>query len=91
MIQKIMTNIKSLKWGAIISLGVIYLSVFTGWYWLWGLLLLYWAAFDLIYEQCWLTETIEKHHNPVLYYLIVLTWLTLGFYFLISPFIYLLR
>ena len=44
-------KIKPLKWRAILSLAMIYLSIFTGWYWLWGMLLLFWAYDDLVSGQ----------------------------------------
>lgn len=73
---------------AIFSLVLIYLSVLTGWYWLWGVLLLYWVANDLLFEQTWLSEVITRRSNPLLYHLILFTWLVFGFYLTLYPFIY---
>lgn len=76
---------------AILSLSIVYLSVLTNWYWLWGLLLLLWVAGDLVTRQTWLSEVITRRENPVLYFLILFTWLVFGFYFVLYPFAYLLR
>lgn len=76
---------------ATLSLFLIYLSVWTQWYWLWGVLILLWALNDMIVGQTWLSETIARRQNPVLYYLILATWLVFGFYFALYPFAYLLR
>ena len=70
---------------ALLSLLIIYMSVFTGWYWLWGVLLLLWAFQELSSGQVWLSETVFKSVNPVLYYVIVTTWVALGFYLVLSP------
>ena len=73
---------------AILSLALIYLSIVTGWYWLWGVLLLYWVANDMYFEQTWLSEVITRRANPVIYHLILFTWLVFGFYLILYPFIY---
>ena len=76
---------------AIASLLLIYLASFTGWYWLWGVLLLIWAFSDMLNGETWLSEIITRRHSTLLFYLIQFTWFTFGFYLVLYPFIYLLR
>ena len=76
------------KGRAIGSLALIFLSMATGWYWIWGLLLLLWAINDLIVGSTWLSEPVSRQADPILFHLILLTWLTFGFYFLLYPFLY---
>ena len=73
---------------AILSLVLIYLSAFTGWYWLWGLLLLWWVANDMRVEQTWLSEVITRREDPIIYHLILFTWLVFGFYLVLYPILY---
>ena len=70
---------------AILSLILIYVSIITEWNWLWGLLLLAWVVTDLRSGETWLSESVSRQHNPVLYFLIVLTWLLLGGYLVLQP------
>ncbi len=76
------------KGRAIGSLLLILLSVLTGWYWVWGLLLLLWSTNDLITGQTWLSEPVTRRDNPFLFSAIIFTWLTFGFYLLLYPFLY---
>ncbi|MEM7209255.1 MAG: hypothetical protein AAF434_15640 [Pseudomonadota bacterium] len=70
------------KGRAIGSLIVIAISTAMNWYWLWGLLLLLWAVNDFITSQTWLSETISKRSNPILFHIIVLMWAAFGVYFI---------
>lgn len=83
-------QIKPLKWRAILSLVLVYASIFTGWYWLWGVLLLFWVYGDLVSGQCWLSEILDRRNDPILYYLVVMTWVFLGLYLVAEPFFHLL-
>jgi len=77
------------KWRAILTLGFIYLSIFTYW-WLWGLLLIIWGVVDLRTGETWLSEPVVRSENPILFHLIVMTWLVFGFYIITIPMLNLL-
>ena len=79
------------KGRALASLLLIFVAVIFNAYWLWGLLLLFWAVNDLVRGHTWLTEDVARLQDPILFYLIVITWLIFGFYLSFSPFAYLLR
>ena len=68
-------------WQAKLSFVLIIVTLVTSWYWLWGLLMIFWAFMDLIQQQTWLSEPIVKDDAPVLFYLILVTWLGTGLYF----------
>ncbi len=79
---KKLTELKAAAW---LSLIVIYVASLTGWWWLWGVLLLAWGFTNMLNEETWVSETVRLARNPVLYFLVIITWLTSGFYFLIGP------
>ncbi|MEM7563393.1 MAG: hypothetical protein AAF353_10140 [Pseudomonadota bacterium] len=76
------------KGRAIGSLILIILSTITGWYWLWGLLLLLWSANDLLTGHTWLSEPVTRRESPIIYSAILFIWLAFGFYFLLYPILY---
>jgi len=94
LIKKIFGTLSELlsgtRWRAILTLGFIYITMITHW-WLWGLLLIFWGVKDLISNETWLTEPVMKSREPLLFYLIVATWLVFGFYIISTPIIHLLR
>ena len=89
--QAIVQTIVRYRLRAILSLLLIVLSTLMNWYWLWGLLILLWAVNDMLTGQVWLSETIEKRSDPLLYHLVLFVWLVFGFYFVLFPFVHLLR
>ena len=69
-----------------VGLLLIYLTVilYPGYQWLWGVLFLYWVIPDLFTGSTYFIEPIHRNVNPVLYWLIVLTWLALSAYILVE-------
>ncbi|CAA0102152.1 Uncharacterised protein [BD1-7 clade bacterium] len=70
-----------------ICLAIIYVSLVFSIWWLWGVLLLIWGIQDLATETAWLAEIITKKDNPILYYLVTVSWLVMGFYLLFDRFL----
>lgn len=69
-------------WLALLCMAAIYLSIALAWYWLWGLLFLVFAAFDIYRDETWLLQTVSASHYPLAYWFIVANWLFFGFYLL---------
>ena len=79
------SNTKSdLKWRSLIGLIVVYLAIFFEADWLWGALFLFWVIPDLKSGTTYFIEPLNRRHNPVLYWAIVLTWIGLSAYLLIN-------
>lgn len=79
---------KQMKWRSIIGLVLVYIAVFFNWYWLWGVLFLYWIIPDFFTGVTYFMEPISRQENPILYWAILLTWLALSLYLLATPFLY---
>lgn len=59
-----------------LALLFILICVISGKYWLFGFLFLVWAILDIRNRQTYLLEIIQKDENPILYWIIVITWFT---------------
>ncbi len=81
---------KTIKWRAILSLILIVISTVMNW-WLWGILLIIWGLTNLLGNETWLSETIRKSENPILFYLVIGIWLFFGFYYVADPVTRLMR
>ncbi|MEM7406457.1 MAG: hypothetical protein AAF458_14255 [Pseudomonadota bacterium] len=68
------------KWRfkALGGLLLIYVSVVTGLYTPWALVLLWWAVGDLQRGETWFLETVRRDANPWVYALLLGSWLVLG-------------
>ena len=75
---------KARAWACLV---IIYVSLISSAWWLWGVLLLTWGARDLATGSTWLAEPVRKSEAPVLYYLISMSWLIMGFYLVLERFL----
>ena len=72
------------KWKTIVALAIVYLAVVLGWSWVWGLLFIMWTIPALYSGQTHLVEVINRDQNPVLFWLIIGTWIGLSIYMIIG-------
>jgi len=78
---------KTMKWRATIGLLAVYIATIFKLTWLWGLICLIWIIPDIRRGNTHLFELVTRHQNPVLFWLICLSWLGVGIYMLLSPFL----
>lgn len=76
------------KWRTIVGLILVYLAIWFELQWIWGILFLFWVVPDLISGSTFFMEEINKKEHPLLYWLIVVSWLLMALYSL-TPIIYL--
>ena len=76
----------NIKWRTVIGLSLIYLSLalYPGYQWIWGALLLYWVIPEIFTGSAYFLEPVHRSKNPVLYWLIIITWLVLGSYIIVE-------
>ena len=81
--------IEKIKWRTIIGLVLIYATVvlYPGYQWIWGVLLVYWVIPDLVSGTTHFIERISRSENPVLYWVIVITWLAMAAYIFVEAFL----
>lgn len=66
------------KWPVILALILIYLAVLLEWNWVWGVLFIFWTIPSLYSGEVHLVQSVTKKDHPVLYWLIILTWIVLS-------------
>ena len=66
------------KWPVILALILIYLAVLLEWNWVWGVLFIFWTIPSLYSGEVHLVQAVTKKDHPVLYWLIILTWIVLS-------------
>ena len=77
-----MAQQQTLKWRSIIGLAFIYLAVWFNWEWAWGIVFLLWVIPDIISGVTYFMEPIHKNENPILYWVIIASWLLMCLYLL---------
>ena len=74
--------INNIKWKTLIALAMVYISIIFNQMWLIGLLFVFWTIQALKDRKAFIIEEIRKENNPILYWIIVITWaLAALFYF----------
>ena len=74
------SNLSSIKWRTILGLVCIYIAMWFNWQWAWGMLFLLWVIPDLITGVTYFMEPIEKKENPILYWIIIFSWVLMSLY-----------
>ncbi len=69
-----------IKWRTIIALILMYIAMFMNWEWAWGILFLFWVIPDLFSGVTYFIEPIDKRHHPILYWIIVVSWILMAIY-----------
>ncbi|WP_261835505.1 VOC family protein [Vibrio ishigakensis] len=70
------------KWRAILGLCLVVVAVITEMNWIWGALFLSWVIPDIYTASTHFFEPVQRKHNPIIYWLIIGTWLLLSVYML---------
>lgn len=75
------------KWRTIIALILMYIALFMNWEWAWGVLFLLWVIPDLFSGVTFFIEPIQRNENPMLYWIIIVSWILMAAYSLSTLFI----
>ena len=66
------------RWKTLLALVFMYLAIVLNSYLLWAVFFIYWSLSALITQEAYLIEPVNKHQEPVLYWVITLSWLLLS-------------
>ena len=67
-----------IKWRTILGLILVWIASILNWQWIWGILFLIWIIPDLYTGETYFMEPINKKDNPLLYWLIMISWVSLS-------------
>ena len=76
----------NLKWRATVGLILVYVAAIFNLQWAWGILFLFWVIPDLFTGITYFIEPVEMKLNPILYWIIVVTWLAMSAYMIATLF-----
>ncbi len=66
------------KLPTVVALLVLLAATFVGWYWVWGILFLYWAVLGIVTGNAFVLQTVQRDESPLLFWLISVAWLILA-------------
>lgn len=73
---------KNVKWFTVAALGVLTIATIQEWYWVWGLLFVFWAVLGIRSGSAFLIEDISRREHPALFWLISAMWTGFGAYYI---------
>lgn len=68
----------AMKWRTIGGLILVYAATLFNLQWAWGIMFLIWVVPDLFTGVTYFMEPISKQENPILYWVIVLSWILMS-------------
>ena len=66
------------KLPTLVALAALLVATWMDWQWVWGVFFLYWAVLGIATGQAFVVSTVDQYENPVLFWLISLTWMVLA-------------
>lgn len=66
------------KFPTVVVLVVLLAATYFDWYWVWGMLYLYWGVMSLVDGQVYLVQTVRREENPYLFWSVTAMWLILA-------------
>lgn len=74
------------KWRVIAALIILYVAIILNTPWLWVPLFVIWVVPDLFKGVTYFMEPVERNENPMLYWMIMITWIGMTGYSLVLSF-----
>ena len=62
------------KWPTTAAIIVLGAATYFNWYWVWGLLFIYWAVDGLLTGDAFVVQPVTRADEPVLFWLITAMW-----------------
>ena len=66
------------KLPTVVALAALLVATWMDWQWVWGAFFLYWAVLGIMTGQAFVVRTVDQDENPVLFWLISVTWLVVA-------------
>ncbi|MCH4889671.1 radical SAM protein [Acidaminobacter sp. JC074] len=73
-----------IKWKTISAILLVIGAILFEMPMLFGLLYIFWAILDIKTGHAYIIEDISRHDNPILFWIIVILWMSSGFYILVE-------
>lgn len=66
------------KWPTVVVLIVLVAATLFDWYWVWGVMFLYWAVLSVAVGQVFLVQTVRRDESAVLFWSVSGMWVILA-------------
>ena len=73
------------QWPTWVALVALWIFTLAGQFWLFPVLFLAWAAYDLVTGQSSFVQRVTRREQPVTYWLVVSTWIALSILWIVYP------
>lgn len=65
-------------WPTVICLAILFAATLFEWYWVWGLLFLFWAVASIPLGQVFVIQTVRRDESPLLFWTISVFWVVVS-------------
>ena len=72
-------------WPTVAVLVVLWLATFAGQYWVFGVLFIAWAAWDIASGETNFVQSIRRSDSPVAFWAVELSWIGFGLLWILAP------
>lgn len=72
------------RWPTIVAIPILLVTTYLGWYWVWGVLFVYWAVLAVLSGEVFLVEPIVRSSHPILFWVITVMWLGFGIWTVVA-------
>ncbi len=66
------------KWPTLVVMAALLIATIAEWYWVWGLLFLYWTLTAFVTGQAFVIQTIRQDEHPFIFWFVGITWVVLA-------------
>ncbi len=73
-----------LRWPTALAIPILLIATYLEWYWVWGLLFVYWAVPAVLSGEAFLVEPIMRSDHPILFWIITAMWLGFGIWTIVA-------
>ena len=72
----------NVKWLTVAALAILTAATLRQWYWVWGILFVYWGILGIRSGSAFVIEDISRAEHPALFWLINAMWTGFGVYYI---------
>ncbi len=73
-----------LRWPTALAIPILLIATYLEWYWVWGVLFVYWAVPAVLSGEVFLVEPIMRSDHPILFWIITAMWLGFGIWTIVA-------
>jgi predicted transcriptional regulator YdeE len=80
-------SLQNIKWKTIIALAAVWFAVIMNWSWIWGVVFLIWVIPEIRLGRAYFIESVERKQHPLLFWIVILSWILMSVYILVTAFV----